>query len=462
MHGPNFLFINVDQHRYDALGLTGNSFVKTPYLDELGSKGAFFENAFTPIPMCCPARQTLLSGLAPEVHGCLTNYNGAGHAVREFSSELPVWVRDLKELGYQTAYLGKWHVHPRLDPTHFGYEIYIPEGKYPFRRPGGINWKNLESIRGIDLVDEGSVETSRTHLFARDAVEILRRFESSGSPWHLRLDFTEPHLPCAPAGQFAEMFSPGEIPPWDNFADTLGDKPLIQKRHRQYWGVDTWDWGSWEKYLAGYYGIISQLDDALGRVFTFLDEKNLWKDTLVVYTSDHGDMSGSHGLFDKGGVLYDEAVRVPLIFRWDGAIQNGQLKDLVSHYLDLPPTLFELFGVQKPDHFQGISFARQLLGKPNPMARKCVCSSLHGQVFGLHSQRMIRDEKRKWIWNPTDLDEFYDLEKDPHELVNLALDSGRKSEIAKYRKKLYEEFSQLKDPFVETPWMRDFLLCESR
>jgi arylsulfatase A-like enzyme len=158
-------------------------------------------------------------------------------------------------------------------------------------------------------------------------------------------------------------------------------------------------------------------------------------------------------MMDKHCVMYEEEVHVPLVCSWPGVIPSGGVcRDFISHFLDLPVTLLELTGLPVPASYQGRSFLPQLEGReasdPPPLA----FSSYNGQQFGLYCQRMVRDRKYKYVWNATDLDECYDLENDPHELVNLAADQPHEALCRRYRQKVYEVFAALKDPLVLSRW----------
>ncbi len=463
---PNILFINVDQLRYDSIGATGNPVVKTPHIDRIAQKGISFSQAYTPLPSCCPARQTLLSGVMPEQHGGHWNYDGGGALpVSGLSPDLPVWVRQLRDSGYRTAYIGKWHVHPELDATHYGFESYddVPNDpfhtphkavKYPIDNP----WPEFP----VGWCETQPVEKCHTHLLAQKCIDKIEEFESGGDePWHIRLDYFEPHLPCIPAEPFASMFPPETIPPWGNFDENFEGKPYIQQQQVRSWCLENWTWDEWSVYMSGYYGIIAQLDDSLGMVFQWLEKHDLMEDTLVIFTTDHGDAAGSHRLMDKHYVMYEEETHVPLFVQWDGVIAPGSVcDDFISHFLDLPVTLLELLNLPVPESYQGKTLLPMLKGEPNPDPREFAFSTYNGQQFGLYCQRMIRDRKYKYVWNATDTDECYDLEADPFEMNNLAANNEDSDLCRACRKKVYQVFSALNDPLATGLWNARYLCGE--
>jgi arylsulfatase A-like enzyme len=458
---PNILIIHVDQQRYDCLGFTGHPLVKTPHLDRLRSQGMSFTNAFTPSPLCCPARQTQLSGVMPQVHGGLWNHDC--QKISGLSPDVVTWPPQLKASGYQLAHLGKWHVSPDHDPTAFGYDLYEAAGGGRHERvqryemPENPVWPHTGYVNGAPLSE------SPTHALAARASSTIERFaanrDTKGTPWHVRFDLSEPHLPCIPAEPFASMYTPDMIEPWPNFQETFENKPFIQKQQLKNWCIDEWTWDQWSVYVALYFCIISQVDDAIGRVLDALEQTGQADETMVIYTADHGDAAGSHRMMDKHYVMYEEEVHVPLLVRWPGHVaEDSTCDNFISNCLDLGPTLLEACGVPIPETFQGKSFLPQLQGKPAIDPWPVAFSSFHGQQFGLYDMRMIRDERYKYIWNPTAVDEFYDLQEDPAELVNLAGSEIDERLGAGYRRKVLELFGALDDRLMTRgPWVKQWL-----
>lgn len=448
---PNLLFINLDQQRYDCLGFNGSTLVKTPNLDRLAAAGMRFSGAYTPIPLCCPARQTLLCGLMPDLHGGLWNYDICS-PVAGLSPQAVTWPRLLSEAGYDCVYLGKWHVHPDHDATRYGYRVY--ENGLPLFNPDKLvqrhRVKSPVGSFGVGEFEDVPVAEAHTHRLAAQASEWLNKLTAGGEPWHLRVDFHEPHLPCYCAREFADLYDPAGIPPWPNFEEKFSGKPFIQRQQIENWGLKDWTWHEWSIYLAAYFGVVSQVDDAIGLILRALRDSGQEQNTLVVFTADHGDAAGSHRMMDKHYVMYEEEVRVPMVMCWPGVIPAGQCSDdWIVHYLDLPPTLLEAAGLPVDQSFQGRSFFPVMRGEQHPMPRNEVFSSYNGQQFGLYTQRMIRDHSAKYVWNATDVDEFYDMRTDPHEMNNLAEDPARAEQVRRYRHRLHDCFAALGDPMIK-------------
>lgn len=457
---PNVLLITADQLRYDCVGYSGIYPVQTPNLDALASQSVVFSHAYSVLPVCSPARQSLLHGRRPETFGALWNYNGA-LPVAALQPDAYTWTRTLAENGYTLAYLGKWGVNPIHDATAFGYHSYVGESEY--RKLTNDRYPDISYTNGFfGEPNPIPLEYSETHWFAGRAVETLERLQSAGRPWHMALHFSEPHLPCRPSGRFATLYDPAGIPEWKGFRETFDRKPYIQRQQLYSWGVEHFTWEDWAPIVARYYGIISQLDEAVGRVLSALEELDAAKDTIVIFTADHGDMCGSHRMMDKHYILYDDVVRVPLIIRLPNLFAAGRVcENFVYNFLDLPPTLLELLELSgsDPGNLQGRSLVPLLTENHGTLPwRDSVVSTYNGQQFGLYTQRMIRTEHWKYIWNPTDTDELYDLHADPAELENRVDRMEHAMILKELRRRLYEQLAEDGDAIVGNEWMRRQLL----
>ena len=447
----NLLLINADQLRHDCLGHRGLRGVKTPHLDALAAQSTVYTRAFTPLPVCAPARQALLCGRNPDSFGAQWNYDFMPTPTAEPDW---CWPKRLEAAGYQTAYLGRFHVSPARPPRDFGYQRHVSwaghkeliQQKYPNAEHGG-GWLGCTSP--IPFEDSG------THWMAGRACEMIREFAAGGRPWHIWVDYEEPHLPCRPSEPFASMYDGQAIPPWDGFGDDFIGKPYCQRQQPLNWGTDQMTWADFEPMVRHYYGVVSQLDDAIGRILAALEAAGQAGDTIVAFTSDHGDLCGSHQMLDKHYVLYDDIVRVPLMVRFPGRAP-WVCDSLVSNCLDLPASFARWLGIGplEVEH-----------GRPLPLSpeedvspREHIVSTGNGQQFGLYSTRMLRDGRYKYIWNLTDVDEFYDLAADPGELRNLIAEPAQQGRIASMRRALYDALLAQGDPFANSQWLQPQLL----
>ncbi|WEX10960.1 sulfatase-like hydrolase/transferase [Chelativorans sp. AA-79] len=456
MAPPNILLVVVDQLRFDCVGFAERYPVRTPHIDRFASEGTWFSSAYTPIPTCCPARQSFLTGKRAESLGTLWNYD-LGPKIPAIDPSHWSWTQAFADAGYAMSYVGKWHVSPRHDPRSFGFATYVSESDYESFRQG--RYPDLEYRNGYFGEDDPlPLEDTRTHWLAGRSMDEIRRHAKSKQPWLVRLDLSEPHLPCQPAKPFSDLFGPGDVPQWTSFRETFADKPYIQRQQLVTWRIEDYEWADWAPIVARYYNTIAQVDDAFGRLLSVLEESGAGEDTVVIFTSDHGDMCGGHRMIDKHYVLYDDVVHVPLIVRMPGRRNGNRCDDFVYNMLDLPPTLLEAAGLEVPDGLHGRSLMPVLRGGTDAAPRQSVIATYNGQQFGLYSQRMLRQRDWKYIWNATDVDELYDLRHDPDELVNLAGRQAQASRLAEMRRTLYEELIACDDSLVANQWLKDQLL----
>ena len=456
-----------DQYRWDCMGFLGIHAIDTPHIDRLAAEGATFSNAFTTIPLCCPARQSFLTGDTAERIGCLWNYD-ITLPTYSLDPSVPTWTQSLNASGYETAYIGKWHCSKEYEPSSFGFDRYYGEQDYAdFSRTKGYESAERVSWRGgksrIPLTD------SRTHVLAHEAIDAINTLTSRGSDWLLCLEFPEPHLPCYPSEPFYSRYAQESFAPWTGFFDELQDKPRMQKRQLENWNVEDLKWDDWIPAIRSYFGIISQIDDAVGLVVNRIDELGIADDTLIIFTSDHGDMCGSHRMVDKHYVMYDDIMRVPLIMRYPNNIAPGSVyPSFVSHTLDVPRTLMDLTELPQNNNMIGISFLKWLSADEtkgnSPVLqpiRDCVTGSFNGAQFGLYTQRMIRTMNHKYVWNPSDVDELYDLNEDPNEINNIIHHPSSVNVRTALAAQLYVQLKKQDDPLMDLPWLRHQLVGES-
>lgn len=456
---PNILFIHSDQHRYDCLGVNGHPLLKTPHIDRLAADGIRFTSAFSPSPICVPERNCLLHSQWATQHLCITNYDS--EAPRPPSASLPTFSRVLRDSGYQLGYVGKWHVRQDKDPLdeQFGFHEYIADGAPYAAWRAGQGFPPMPHTNGWFGEIDPHIGPEHTQLAwgADQAIKMVESGVASGKPFFVRWDPQEPHLPNVLPEPYFSMYPPDQIQPWPGFADSLVGKPYIQAQQRRTWKVDHMTWDDWSKVVSRYLGVVSLLDAQVGRLLETLTQLGVADNTLVIYTTDHGDMCGSHGMIDKMYILYDDMVHVPLVMRWPRGIAPGIICDaFVSHSIDLAPTFCDAAKAPIPDTFRGESLL-PLMGGSQVNNRQDIYSTFHGNQFGLYSQRMVRDRRMKYIWNLTAEDELYDLVQDPGELQNLATDPNYRGELQRLRLRLIAWLEETND-IVLNQWTRPQLL----
>jgi len=372
--------------------------------------------------------------------------------------DLPTFSRLLADAGYRLGYIGKWHVHPEKDPRDYGFHDYVPEGQYwTWRKEAGLPPRPREQGWLGEPDPHIRPEESKLAWGADHLIRLMGEYADGDAPFLLRWDPTEPHLANVVPEPFHSMYPPKDIPPWPSFPDELEGKPYIQAQQRRTWKLDGWSWDDWAPVVSRYLGEVGLLDAQVGRIIDALDGEGLSEQTLVIYTTDHGDMCGGHGMIDKHFIMYDDVMRVPLILSWPGRLPAGQECDsFVVSALDLASTFLDVAGVAIPETFQGQSLLPLLKGEA-ASTRPDIFGMYHGNQFGLFSQRMVRNREWKYVWNATAEDELYHLNSDPGELRNLALSLEHAGVLRLMRERLVTWMEQVDDRLLNS-WTRPQIL----
>jgi arylsulfatase A-like enzyme len=462
----NFLLIQSDQQRRDSLGAYGNRAARTATIDRLAAEGVAFDYAFTPTPLCAPARASLITGKRPMRHGIVCNVESGLAAGRDFIGRHATLAELLAARGYRSTLCGKWHVGSTLPPADCGFEgVFYPGYGYPAEHPHYLAFLKRRGL-GFELSDEvharwpggrrgpllsavqaGGAAASVPHYLVDQAIEAIRRSAAAGEPFLVRVDFWGPHAPYIVPEPFAGMFDPAAVEPWPNFADDLSGKPSIQAAMKRYWGVQEFTWAEWSRLVAMCYGYVSMIDAEVARLLAALREAGVEGDTAVFYTTDHGGMVGGHGLCDKGPYLYDELARIPLVARVPG-LPGGRRSDALAYNMDLMPTILDLAGCEIPADLDAVSLAPILRGDlPAVRDDDLVEMEFHGHQCP-YDQRMLRTRTAKYIFNAPEFDELYDLQSDPAELHNLAADPAHAGLLAEMRDRLAARMSAAGDPLL--------------
>ena len=438
---PNVLLLLTDQERHDLTRPDGIP-VETEALDRLAAGGVQFTNAFTSISICSSSRASLLTGRYPHNHGLLNNIHERDAIRTDLSPSIPTFGTLLRDAGYENSYVGKWHVGRNVTPRDFGYhhswggdddrehhDDSLESHLRAYRDGMNIEPEDMDPENPIyaGLPKYGEViggrlsipvEATRAYFIAERTIERLEQAAEADGPFFHRTDFLGPHHPYNVPEPYASMYDPAEIDPWPSYAETFEGKPQVQENYRHYRGVEHLEWEDWAELRSLYMGFMHLIDDQIGRVLDALEDLGLAEDTLVVHSADHGDFTGGHRQFNKGPIMYDDTYRVPLAVRGPGVEGEGrECEELVSLF-DLMPTFLETAGVSEPDDLDARSLW-PLLRDPAADGREAVFGEYHGDEMGLYTQRMVRTDQYKYVFNAPDVDELYDLEADPHELNNL-------------------------------------------
>jgi len=347
MSRPNILFVFDDQHRRSALGCYGNSVVRTPNLDRLAQDGMLLEQAVSSYPLCSPYRGALLTGQHPWRHGVVDNE----YRILDDGQTL---ARCLGRAGYHTGFIGKWHL---------GYGPYGEEKRHGFDMLAGYNCGYGYLENAYHLNEQGPIPfdswspAGETDLAIRFLQE--HRRERAASPFALFIAWAPPHWPYDQYPERYRSYRPEDVDLPPNVPEPLADHARRE--------------------LADYYGHIAGLDDQFGRLMDELDRLGLARETIVVFTSDHGDHLWAHGygrpwdrwlpahMRGNKGTPWEESVAVPFIVRFPGRVAAGTRSPVLLSTVDIMPTLLGLCGLEAPAGVQGTDLSPALLGKNGPL-----------------------------------------------------------------------------------------------
>lgn len=451
----NILLITADQFRYDAMGHRGVFPVKTPHLDSLAAGGTTFEQAYTPYPMCVPARASIMTGLHSFRHGVY--YND-----QPWPEDSPTIPGELAANGYYTIEVGKTHFMPWR--RHGGFQkLILPEdySSYLAEKYGADESKPAYQAEGWDdmvvkhysrtwesrIEPEDYEPTYFTNRAISELEKLVRRRECTGDadePFFMWVSFLQPHSPCAPPPPYDSMYHPEEIPP-----------PVKSEEEKMHFSTPLrgfskgWDALTPEliaAFRARYFGSVSLVDSEIGRLLKALERLSLRENTLVIFTSDHGEYMGDHHQMQKG-FFHDAASRIPLIFNGPG-VAEGHVEHGEASLCDLKPTLLDLCGLlslplrdEEGRHLyhavpaeDTISLVPALQGESLPPNRVNISET------GLYGQGIMAkcgSEKINYYPQTGEFD-WFDLHADPHELNN----RGRKlvfSDLPGWTKDAFEK-----------------------
>ncbi|RDI72053.1 sulfatase-like hydrolase/transferase [Halopelagius longus] len=462
---PNVLFLFTDQERADLVAPDGLP-VETPNIDRLRESGTWFDRAYTPTSICTSARASVLTGLYPHAHGMLNNSHEADAIRKDLPEDLPTFGELLADAGYENGYVGKWHVGQSRGPESFGFEYFggsddhhdnLDDRYRRYRESFDVDDEEITDrvyaeFGGEEMLVSGTTslppEATRTYFLADLTVDAIeRRAEGDDAPFFHRTDFLGPHHPYVIPEPYASMYDPDDIDPWPTYAETFDGKPRVHDQYRRYRGVEEFDWETWAELVAKYFGFVTFIDDQVGRILDALSEAGLDEETIVVHAADHGDFTGSHRQFNKGPLMYEQTYRVPLIVR-DPTEETVPESDAFVGLHDLMPTFLEWADADVPDGIHARSLG-PLLSGDRPAARPdSAYAQYHGDEFGLYSQRMVRTDRYKFVYNGPDTNELYDLREDPNELRNLVEHPHYADVRREMQDRLVERMEEVDDPLA--------------
>lgn len=415
----NTLFLCSDEHQRAIAGCYGNPLVRTPNLDKLAARARVFDNAYCNAPLCVPARASMATGrYAHEVHSWC---NTTGYDGRHAQS----WGHRLASQGHDVTTIGKLHYHSEAAPTGFADQripMHLNNGRGDVR---GLLRGRMPASKGFSkhVAEARAGESAYTRYdegIAAHAVHWLQH-ESRGhaKPWALFVSFLSPHYPLAVPKRFLDLYSPEAMPlPMKHRKRDWPEHPALAIYRRLRDHDEEYDEATLRRAIATYYGLVSFVDEQIGKVLQALEATGDLANTNILYTSDHGEHLGNHGLWWKRG-FYDTAAAVPLLLAGPG-VTPGRVRTVSSH-VDLFPTIVESVGAHLTEQ-DGTLRGKSLFGLGQDEARFAY-SEYHGGGSADGSY-MIRTDRYKYVYYLDGPAQLFDMVNDPQELVDLGTDPG--------------------------------------
>jgi N-acetylglucosamine-6-sulfatase len=445
-HRPNFIVILIDDLRWDELGCMGHPYVKTPSIDRIAGEGALCRNAFVVAPLCSPSRASLLTGLYPHSHGITDNTNRSAQ-----SYTLKTFPKALQDAGYETAFIGKWHM-----------------GNDPEPRPGFDYWVGMPGQGASvdpDLFEDGhmaKVPGYVTDIFTDRAVSFLRRPHSRPFLLYLPHKAIHPNVtqrddgtlsdPSAdtfiPAKRHEQLYADVRIPRRPNVDDTLQGKPALTRNLDGVAPLGSGT-GSSDKVILGRQRMLAAVDEGVGQILETLEQTHQLDNTVVVFTSDEGYFYGEHHLSVERRLAYEESVRIPLLIRYPRLIRAGSTLDEMVLNIDLAPTLLELSGTQATIGTHGRSMVPLLRGEAVRWRSSFLVEYYSDNVFPRvrnMGYTAVRGQRYKYTrYNELlGMDELYDLQTDPYEMRNLVAERAGQAVLPQMQAELEKLKQQAK------------------
>lgn len=421
---PNIVFILCDDLRKGALSSEGHPFIKTPNIDRIAREGVTFQNAFVTTPVCSPSRASFLTGQFAHTHGVRKNTR-----YEELSHRLLTFPRLLHDAGYNTGFVGKWHM-----------------GQDDTARPGFDSWAGLKGQGEYDNptlnVDGKSVQTKgySTDVLTDYAIEFLQR--ARAKPFLLYMAVKAPHGPSTPAARHRTLFATQPIvrapsavaPGGKTVPGDLEGKPAVAAGIAK----DAQSRAQNDEQIRKYLRTIVAVDEGVRRILKTLEDTKQLDNTMVIFTSDHGVFWGEHNLQEKR-LAYDEALRIPLLVRYPKMVKAGTTSAPLVQSIDIAPTLLELGGAPIPPHIQGRSLLPLLRGETPTNWRTSILAEFEPTTQEpFPAWQAARTSDWKYIRYPgeTGFDELYDLKNDRYEIKNRINEPGAQADLARMKAEL--------------------------
>jgi len=434
----NIILLQSDDHRYDFMSFMPQAprFLETPNMDRMASQGAHLANAFVSTSLCSPSRASILTGQYMHRHRIVDNQRPAPAGTVFFPQHL-------QKAGYQTAFIGKWHMGHEYDDPRPGFEHWAS-----FKGQGTYFDPTL-NINGTRRQFQGYT----TDVLTEHALDWLRSGRDAQRPFFLYLSFKAVHYPFQPAPRHEGRYAEAEIVRPETMANTERNYQTqphwVRERRYSIHGVDHMETGpydndpvpSFDALYRQYCETVHGLDENVGRVLDYLDESGLSESTLVLYMGDNGFALGEHGFYDKRDA-FEESIRVPMLAYAPGMIAPGTRITPMVQNIDIAPTLLDAAGIHQPPEMDGRSFLPLLQAQRMPWREHILYEYYWEWNFpATPTVLAIRTDRYKYIFyqGVWDHDGFYDLETDPHERHNLIEVPAYQEQIASMKQRLFDE-----------------------
>lgn len=456
---PNIIWITTEGVPLKVLSCYGSNWIQTPNIDRIGKEGMLFRNSFCTNALCAPSRATLLTGKYSHLNGMLSNPGGTtgGETRSTFDPTQETFAKILKQNGYKTGIVGKWHLTNKDGSTSnpgvagFDYFVFKTGAGGPYYAPGGYFQNPSLGSKEIQKKNYQGYDTDVITDLAIKGIE-----EMKNGPFLMAIQYFSDHRPFEPPHKYEHIYDNIKFPEpgtfWDDYhsrsaaareshqriEDMMDFNPPkdLTARQRKEW--------NYQQLMRRFLANLKAQDDNIGRLLDYLDKSGLAKNTIVVFTGDHGFFLGEHGWFDKR-FMYEEALRVPWIVRYPRVIKPGSVSDAWVLNIDNAPTILDMAHIKIPGDMQGRSLVPIFKGNVPADWRKSMY--YHYYEFAPPHWAMpsygIRTERYKLIYYYTINEwELFDLKKDPDEMDNLFTEEGLEVKPG-YEKVLKDLLAQL-------------------
>ncbi|MCL4793197.1 MAG: sulfatase [Bryobacteraceae bacterium] len=454
---PNVLYILTDDQRWDCLSVAGHPFLKTPHLDRIANEGARFANAFVTTSICSPSRASFLSGKYAHQHGVQNNFT-------DYPRALPSWPVNLKRAGYDTAYVGKWHMGEEDDSARPGFDHWIShkgQGKY---------WDTEFNING----QRQTVKGYYTHTVTEMTLDWLKA-RPGNKPFAMCLGHKAPHGIWIPEPKYEHVYDDLEVKKPETAYHFGPNVPsFVKERVRTWHGIDGNLYGhkSFEEFIRCYHATILSVDDSVGAIYDALRQSGELDNTFIVFAGDNGFLLGEHASIDKR-TMWEESIRIPLLMRYPAAIPKPVVVNEMVLNQDVAPTVLDVCGAEPLPDIPARSCRRLLAGEPDPEWRKSFYYSYNYEAEFPYTPnvRGVRTDDWKFTHYPNGdespdkyLAELYDLRNDPLEKSNLINEPGAQEQVTQLKaelRRLQESLGAWPDAMPVNPQLKMELPEES-